>query len=280
MSDRKFRYRYDESYVPPRCRKPRLREIEGVLEYDFRRATAAEAPVAIMQRNRSRLQLGEHQHHGDGRRIEYRWHGGRLWAPVRLSSLVCLNGARNRRATVRDVYARGWNHESHDHASACAALKGGLDARWLLVDGVLHESIGEPLLVVQTFGLGCNHGGTALLTDNSYNPNIAASAYFRIDERGKAEAEFSRVAERRGDTNSLTNGSGDADDFDVLMPEVLRRRPSKDHGDGDPFINQVEGVVRRAKDPTVAGFAALLLAVKDVPDGRIVSEAVGRLNRA
>jgi len=177
---------------------------------------------------------------------------------------VCLNGSRNRPATVRDVYLDngGFRGEGNDVASVEASIRGRLDHRWLLVDGILHERIGEPLLVVQTFGLGCNHGGTSLLTDNSYNPNIAASQYFRIDERAKAEALFRETALARGDTDSLKNGSGKADEFEVRMPQALRRRPARDHGDGDPFINAVEGAVRSVKDPVLAGFAALALAVR------------------
>jgi len=53
MSDRKFTYEFDETHVPPRCRKPRLRTVRGALEYDFRRATKEEAPVAIVQRTPS-----------------------------------------------------------------------------------------------------------------------------------------------------------------------------------------------------------------------------------
>lgn len=265
MSDRKFEYEFHEEFLPPRCRKPRYRWVQGVLEYDFRRLSSDDAPVVIVQHNcMPRLTcLGAHQDYGNGKKIEYRWHGNKLWVPVRLSRMICLNGKRNRQATIKDVYIGSIQyHDLNDEQAVKNAIRNNLDSKWVLIDGVLHALMGEPMFVVQTFGLGCNHGGTAILVDNSYNPNIASQCYFRIDEREKALKFFRETAIGRGDTKSLKNSSSKADTFDILDSSVLKRHPAKDHGHGVPFINSVEDVVKSVKNPTLAGFAALALAMK------------------
>lgn len=72
----------------------------------------------------------------------------------------------------------------------------------LVIDGQLWRRAGEPMYVVQTFGLGNNHGGTGIGIDLHYNSNIDAACYFRADEFELARAFAIETAEGRGDTRS------------------------------------------------------------------------------
>jgi len=258
----RFRYERTESYLPtPRHRKPRTRTVPETFEYEFNAVEPKDAPVAITARNPCPgLGTGLHRDLGDGRLIVYRWFGGRLWAPARKSMKYSLNGARNAPLTPSMVYlgCYGVNYEG-TKAEVERRIKEALDSEWLLVGGRLHAAVGEPRYVVQTFGLGCNHGGTALLADDSYNPNIPASRYFRVDELDKALALHREMALARGDDRSVP--AQQFDRFHVWMPEAVRLRPAKEHGDGDPFLNAVERLTR-TKCPAAAAFGAMALALK------------------
>ena len=89
---------------------------------------------------------------------------------------------------------------------------------------------GEPRYVVNTFGLGHNHGGTGLFVEEYYNQNIAASNYFSALDGDKAVAYANKVAERRGDTNDVGKFEKM---IEVLIPEAVTIRPEVEHGEGD-----------------------------------------------
>ena len=61
--------------------------------------------------------------------------------------------------------------------------------RYLLVDGELYHCTSEPRYCIYTFGLGHNHGGTALSVDYRYNPNISKNRYFSALQGVEAVAE-------------------------------------------------------------------------------------------
>ena len=126
----------------------------------------------------------------------------------------------------------------------------------MLIDGEVWRVAGEPRYVLMTFGLGCNHGGTALMVDNHYNSNIHRERYFRIDQREAAIAATKRVALERGDDQSVPVEPHA--DFDILISEAVRLCPRKEHGTGDPFINKVEALTT-VKNRTIAGLGALAL---------------------
>ena len=248
---------YDEPYLPtPRHRIPRLRRIECRLPLEICEASVEAAPVAIVQRH---TLIGDHgdrvnQKHWSGT-ISYRWFAEKLYARVRNNRFMCLQGKPNRPAKLSELYV-----DSYLGSGFRDAIQAKLDkiaARYLVINGQLWEEIGEPVYVVMTFGLGCNHGGTALMTDNDYNSNIAKGRYFRCDQYREAAAAFKAIAKGRGDTKSNLRGCSR---FDILIPEAVKRNPQVEAGEGDPFINRIEGVISAVKEPVAAGLLGMMMA--------------------
>lgn len=110
-----------------------------------------------------------------------------------------------------------------------------------------------------TFGLGHNHGhpGTSLSSTNSYNPNISKHRYFRIDQHDLALATAISIAERRGDDQAILFIKESHETFDILIPEAVRLNPQKEHGEGDPFINKLEGMIDGSPNVMVARLMVL-----------------------
>jgi len=225
---------YGEDYLPtPRHRIPRRRMVKAKLPVEVRRVAAAEAPVAIVQKNRGVART--HQ--------KYRWWEERLWEPrCRLRDYWSIPSEKDRRVEPRELprltgnrWTSGCSSEAERRAQVHAFY-----ANFLIVDRTLYRAVGEPRYVLMTFGLGNNHGGTALMLDNSYNPNISRKRYFRLDDMEAAVQEATRVAKARGDTKDLPIKPWAK--FEVRIPEAVRLDPMREHGDGDAFINSLESI--------------------------------------
>lgn len=63
-----------------------------------------------------------------------------------------------------------------------------------------------------------------------------------------------------GDTNSVDE-IGKYDIIEVLMPEMVKRNPHKDHGKGDSFISSIEDIIEGADNSTEAGLLVLTSAL-------------------
>lgn len=271
-------YRYTEEEIPPRCRKPRPVRHTGETTLTFNEVTAAEAPVAIIHRCEK---WGKDKNGDEGYRPAtafYRWWRNRLYARELINRYV---GDEDKGQTAAefaiDPYPQTLNAENLQwHNGVTATYQTKAENRralmaWarsiLFIDGERWGTIGEPRYEVATFGLGCNHGGTAVFVHYHYNPNVTRERYFRLDEREKALATATAIAERRGDTNDVpftrTNGQ---DTFEILIPEAIRLNLRKEHGTGCAFINQMEGIIEGVKSPPVAGLMGMALAFKGLSD--------------
>lgn len=197
--------KYFDYYLPPRCRKLRSQEKTAQFSVEVPEVTGEIAPVAIVQHDRWMPRRAEH---GDTstKTIEYRWYNHRLYVRPRLRRFMCLReGQRNRWATINDVHQHD-AYRTHDSREAAEASLHRRYEDFVLIDGHLYEEIGEPRYVINTFGLGCNHGlgwGTSMGVDNYYNSNISKERYFRIDQEEECRQEGRRIAERRGDTKAF-----------------------------------------------------------------------------
>ena len=118
---------------------------------------------------------------------------------------------------------------------------------------------GEPRYIIATFGLGHNHGGSALFVENCYNPNIRKERYFSALDGDLAVKEFDRVALARGDTNSAGRYKPM---IEVLMPQAVKVNPRRQHGDGNAFNNALDDITQAASSPMEAGLLAIALALK------------------
>ena len=247
--------KYYCAYIPSaRSQKYAFDEVEGEIKVNVVSLTADEAPVAF------RLSDYSHQEKND---TEIRWYQGKLWRkfiqhncdkreyeqahvkdlPRIVSSVF---GVPHGRARSREVLMKKYREEAK---------------RYLLIDGAVWGESGEPRYVVNTFGLGHNHGGTGLFVEEYYNKNIAASNYFSALDGDKAVAEANRIAERRGDTESM--GTFEKM-IEVLLPEAVTIQPMQEHGEGDPFMNKLNKVTEAAPDATTAGLLAMMVGMQEI----------------
>ena len=127
---------------------------------------------------------------------------------------------------------------------------------FIICDGVVWERCEEPMYNINTFGLGHNHGGTGFFISFYYNNNIPAKNYFNALQREEAIAYGKQVALGRGDTDSV-DGMGEHDIIEVLIPDLVKRNPAKEHGDGDPFINNLESVISSTSSAMEAGLLVI-----------------------
>lgn len=76
-----------------------------------------------------------------------------------------------------------------------------------------------------TFGLGGNHGGTALTVTQRDEHNVAAHLFFRADEFDEAIAAAIKAAASRRDTEDVaqfTNSPGRYRYIEIVNPDAVR----------------------------------------------------------
>lgn len=238
-------FEYTEMVVPKRCRKLRPMAFQGEYTTEIREVTAEQAPVAIIERD-------NHCVFKKGIVVEYRWFDNQLYTRFDLTSWD--RDGNNPRYKYNTPDTEGYNYS---YWKGCLNLEKRIadikewSEQFLYIDGVLYLKHGEPRYVVMTYGLGCNHGGTSLSVDYYYNPNISHTAYFPLTKREEAIKSAKKTALNRGDDKSVPIKLYHK--FEILIPEAIQVNPEIQHGDGDPFINQMEFVISSCKDPLIAG---------------------------
>lgn len=255
------KFDYQEPYLPtPRCRKYRYRPAVGECEISVPLFDVSEAPVAFT--------------HTDGfcegkYRKEYRLYNVELYVRAFNSDFYCLNGEKRRWATVDDLerkltrrdYIRDENCAIvYDYQKCVKILQNAKPHYSIMRDGknlCIMEHTEEPMYCIHTYGLGHNHGGTALSIVNYYNGNISHTRYFSALQYERARDEALRIANRRGDTNDLRYIRSKRNKINVLIPSAVTRNPAKDHGGGGPFLNALYGITETAESVTEAGLLAL-----------------------
>lgn len=127
----------------------------------------------------------------------------------------------------------------------------------VIFNNVVWEGCGEPMYNITTFGLGHNHGGTGFFIDYQYNSNISNKNYFNALEREKAIAYGKQVALNRGDTESVERMG--IKNIEVKIPEMVKRNPQQEHGEGDPFINSINAITEGTTSAMEAGILSMAL---------------------
>ena len=248
-------YRYIEAYLPtPRCRKLRYREMRDTVEVSV--------ASFIEQQAHPVFRVTEYDIHLSGyiTKTIY-WYADRLWKVVLKDRYSC--GAPHEPATaedLQDVFDRYRYHNQHGHLDAqeIESVRAVEHAKeYLFIDGALYEPCGEPMYNITTFGLGHNHGGTGFFVEYHYNPNISNRNYFNALHRKEAIEYAVRVAQNRGDTESIPRLQNPRYNIEVLDSAAVHRDPMKDHGEGDSFLNMLDGLC--AASDSVGEAAALVI---------------------
>ena len=238
-------YTYQESYLPTKRHKiPCWRDVKDEITVTVPELTTKEAPVAFVVKDYKTT-------------TEYRLWNDRLWVKTKWSRMVCGKSGLCPIAELIDRLKsyEGWYSEKKSKEQAVSEIVDYAN-KFIIIDNIVYNEIGEPRYVIMTFGLGHNHASTSLMLDNYYNSNIGKERYYNALEREKAIAEAKRIAERRGDTESIPH-IGRFYHIEVLIPEAVKCNPQREQGDGDPFLNRVEELTEVAPDSMTAALLAM-----------------------
>lgn len=248
-------YNYTEQIIPKRCRKPRPAVFKSAISISVHEISSKDAPIAILEHTKK---FSTETNKYEPISIEYRWWNKKLWVLDKLNRYVGdIDRIQTAEEFIQDPYpmTNGTRYYSDDRPRQKQRQSIINWAKTILfIDGVRWTQTDEPRYVIMTFGLGNNHAGigTSLSTANSYNSNISNARYFRIDQYQQAMESAINIALRRGDDKSISYIK-DSTTFDILIPEAIRLNPQKEHGQGDPFINKIEGLIEISPCKEIAG---------------------------
>lgn len=268
-----------EKYLPtPRHSILRERRVEFLGEAEVREVTLAEAPVAIRRTSpwSHRRAKGDRatpvdDNYGTQHFVDYHWFDGRLFAPMKRGGRWAGTGHRDLKrhpalADHREIsYHQYTYHLCGSRDDAEMALRDAM-AKFLLIDGILCEEIGEPRYVIMTFGLGGNHGigwGTSVTVDHHFNSNIMTKAYWRIDQVAEMHAAGLATALGRGDTKAKPYFKRRwYDRFEILIPEAVRFDRTSRTDKVDPFMERVDAITSSGMPPVLGAFAVMAEAFR------------------
>lgn len=268
---------YEEKYLPTkRHRNLRTRAVKSSVEVEVKELKEADFPVAFIVHDFASV-YEDKEYDPDKTETEYKmWknelraYNGELYEAWRDSwgaaisthfmPVSTLEGA----LSDREPYWKGGGEfseksiirESNEVERRECVLERAKD--YIVYDDKVWRLVGEPMYNVMTFGLGHNHGGTGFFVTYHYNENIRKENYFNALEREKAIAYGKQIALNRGDTKSV-EGMGKREIIEVLMPEMVKRNPMKDHGDGCPFLNSLEDLVSGSDSIMEAGLLCMAM---------------------
>ena len=277
-------YWYCQKYLPTsRHRKPKSYMIEAIAEIDVPELTVDEFPVAMIVKDRKSVYEGAKTWEDfDNDKIwkfclfeeEVRAYDNKLFMPVRITRGAALSTEFE---PLDYIGNRLKEHKPYPMEEAPTQepvmLENNSDQKkagilkkaesYVIYDGKIWKECGEPMYEIATFGLGHNHGGTSMFIECCYNPNVPASNYFNALHKEDAVSYANKVAEERGDTDDIGKFGKDID-IKVLLPECVKRDPEKEHGDGDPFLNTMEKIIRASDSQAEAGILAIAYTASEV----------------
>lgn len=275
-----------EKYLPTkRHRNLRKRYVRNSVDVEIKEVTEREFPIAFIVHDYQNVydnakSYYDFEENGEYRMFseEIRVYDGNLYKPVRITHGVaislCFEPLEYIKKSIEDYppYWKGGEDftkasiAKEDNIAECKEniLKKASD--YIIYDGKVWRRCGEPMYNITTFGLGHNHGGTGFFIEYSYNSNISNKNYFNALERDKAIAYGKQVALNRGDTKSVS-GMGDHDIIEVLMPEMVKRNPQKEHGTGDAFINSLENMINNTDSSLEVGLLAIAMCAAEIQRG-------------
>ncbi|RCW62941.1 hypothetical protein DET61_12063 [Marinobacter nauticus] len=123
---------------------------------------------------------------------------------------------------VQDMPYRSYNDD--DRLDQIERLKAAL-TNYAVYAGRVYLKANEPVYVIQTFGMGRNHGGTGLFVEPYCGANTAShrDRIFNLSNLDKAIEKAEAVAMSRGDDQSVPIAPNS--DVTVILPEAFRFEP-------------------------------------------------------
>lgn len=214
--------KYEESYLPPKCRKLRYKECEDYIDIDLK-----EIPYNELQ-----LAFEDNSYSGKGKIYFYK---GELWSKVKMPNPTLIKGLIDKGENIdtsldylkwchkncSTFFLNRWDREykgkDTSREAAIKLVRNSIE-NMILVNGELYERCSEPRYIIKTFGVGHNHGGTEMFSE--YNSNIDNECCFAVTDGELAVAYANKVATVRGDTNDI----GKFKPFiKVYMPEIVTK---------------------------------------------------------
>lgn len=180
---------YTEDGIPPRCRKPRPVVKQGYTALVIDEISEGNFPVAFVVHDKlydETPEIKTYRGHEQNRCLYVYSAPAKEETVKRLLTAQMLqrNTLEEQKAVIRDF-----------------------QSRTVVFNGELWEQTEwEPCYKICTFGLGANHGGTALMLGTAAaGANVENDYIFRADELEAAKAAAEAVALGRGDTESIAS---------------------------------------------------------------------------
>ena len=282
----KVDFTYEEKYLrTSRCRKPLARTREGIYELAIKELAKAECPIAAVVHDMKSVYEGatttaDFEGNGEYKMFAepYRVHNGKFYKFCRASYGAAISTAQTElKYVIADIKSDLYRYSLYEKENLfsdksvyisdnLSEIVDNMQARankYISLDGELWKECGEPRYVVNTFGLGHNHGGTAMFIEEVYNSNISSKNYFNAVDRDKAITYAKETAIARGDTDSVKR-IGKMENIEVLIPEFFKVDPEKEHGEGNAFLNLLEDMVTSSNNATEAGILVTLATASEI----------------
>lgn len=272
---------YREKYLPTkRHRNLRSRYVKDSVDIYVKELSPDEFPVAFIVHdyksvNETAKTYYDFNGYSDYRMFseEIRTYNGELYKPVRVTHGAAISLNFEPLDYIKkhiEEYEPYWKY-GEDFTDKSISVQNNIEeckkkilakaSCYVIYNGVVWKKCEEPMYEIVTFGLGHNHGGTGFFITQHYNSNIGYKNYFNALEREKAIAYGKSVALKRGDTESVDR-IGEYYNIEVLIPEMVKRNPAKDHGDGDEFMNSIEDMIEETDSAMEAGLLAMIMSMK------------------
>lgn len=263
----KINIEYSEGYLPTkRCRKLRYRNvIENGITINVPSTEISKCKLVFKTFSNG------WDDNGDFKPIEtdYYKYRGKLYKKV-LAKNMCRDGKGTYQADkfLKNIENYGinrifcMNNEKRTKDFVIKSVKDYIKG-YLIIDNNVYQKTGEPRYVINTFGLGHNHGGTGFFIENFYNENINNKNYFNALERDKAIAYYNETTQNRGDTNDVGRDLSDCNII-VYDKSAVKCRPKKQHGQGDLFINSLEDIINSSDSSFEAGLLTIMQTAQSV----------------
>ena len=273
---------YTESYIPKRCRKRRENCIRGEAAVNIAEVNISDKdfPVAfIVKKYDWRYEEGAPDAIFDILPKEIRVYKGNLYSRVRADDFYHRAEGW---ATVEKLITHltpniPWDYTGKPTPSDArdvvtykkeqvSYLRNSVK-KWLIVNndetGIseVWRKTTEPMYQIITFGLGHNHASTTFSIVNCYNSNLPRKAYFTALQRDEMIKSCAETAIRRGDTNSVPDIKESKETIEVLIPEMVKRNPNKEHGNGNLFHNMLEAMTEASESISEAAVLAVATTI-------------------